>query len=249
MGIVPQLAFAQIRHRPGRYALLALGVALALALPIIGRASGDIVSTRTLTAAIAALPPGERTLIVSYGGNQNPAKQRANDLFVRNELARLSAAPARRQLLFGELTTTTGSEYYLGAADDLAKSLSLTSGRLPRPCAPTRCEVVLTGAGAEPDLDPALGVVIVGHADRVDSLLLPGTFSPGHQGPLLLAENTDATERLASLALFPRGSGWVAPLDTGRVADLGVSAYTVLSRQVSDELALAGQAFVYNKFN
>lgn len=244
MAVVVTLAFARLRHRPARYALLALGISLAVALPVVARASAGLVAGRTLVAALAALPAGERSLVVSYSGSQDPARQRANDQLVRAQLARLTTAPVRREMLFGELSDGRGTTYRLGAADQLADAVRLTSGRLPTACLPTRCEVVMTGPGPAPRLDPSLGVVLVGTAVRTDPLLLPGTFDPGPAATLLLADGADAAERLQSLTLFPRSSGWVAAPDPARIAAEGVPAYTAMSRQVADDLDLLGQQLV-----
>lgn len=244
MAVGGELALAQLRHRPARYTVLALGIALAVTLPVVARASATLVAGRTLVAAIDALPAGQRSLTISYGGTQDPARQAANDALVRGQLARLTSAPARHEMLFGELSDGRGQSYRLGAADQLADTVRLTSGRLPVPCTQRRCEVLMTGPGPAPTLDPSLGVVVVGTAVRTDPLLLSGTFDPGETVPLLLADGADATERLQSLTLFPRGSGWVAAPDPKRIAVMGVPSYTALSRQVSDDLALSVQAFV-----
>ncbi|MEO6822596.1 MAG: hypothetical protein ABI468_09230, partial [Candidatus Nanopelagicales bacterium] len=244
MTVVGTLAFAQLRHRPARYAVLALGIALAVALPVVARASASLVAGRTLVAAIAALPPGERSIVVSYGGSQDPTRQGANDALVRAQLARLTSAPVRQEMLFGELSDGHGESYRLGASDQLARAVRLTSGRLPAPCAPTRCEVLMTGPGPAPRLDRSLGVVVVGTAVRTDPLLLPGTFDPGPGVTLLLADGSDAAERLQSLTLFPRSSGWVAAPDPARIVAAGVPAYTTTSREVAADLDLLGQQFV-----
>ncbi len=147
-------------------------------------------------------------------------------------------------MLFGELADGVGDTYRLGASDDLAQQIRLTGGRLPRSCTPQRCEVLLTGATSPPRLESSLGIVVVGTGVRTDPLLLPGTFDPGPGAVVLLGSDPDALQRLSALEQFPRGSGWVAALDPGHIASLGVPAYADLSRQVSDDLALEIRALV-----
>lgn len=243
MGAVGELTRARIRHRPGRWVLVALGVALALALPVVSAATGRVVAARALASAVEALPAGERTVVAAYGGTQDPAEQQRDAALVRDGLGRLTSAPVVHQMLFGELADGTGGTYRLGASDALASQVRLTSGRLPESCTPQRCEVVLTGPGQAPDLG-ALGLVVVGTGERADPLLLPGTFDPGPASRVLLGSDTDAMQRLAALEQFPRGAGWVAPLDPERVTQLGVPAYADLSRQVGDELSLEIRALV-----
>ena len=242
MGAVGQLSWARIRHRPGRWALLVVGVALALAMPVVSAATGLLVAARTLSNAVDRLPAGERTVIASYGGTADAAAQAHDDRIVRASLAELTGLPVHHELLFGELADGAGGTFRLGATDALAQQVRLTSGRLPTSCTPQRCEVVLTGDPLSPA--PTLGLVVVGTAVRTDPLLLPGTFDPGPAARLLLGSDPDALQRLSSLEQFPRGSGWVAPLDTGRITTLGVPAYADLSRRVSDDLALRVRALV-----
>jgi hypothetical protein len=244
VGAVGQLTWARLRHRPGRWLLLALGVAVALLLPVVSAATGQLVAARTLSNAIDRLPVGERTVIASYGGTADPAAQQRDSALVRSGISALTARPIVHQMLFGELADGVGETYRLGATDDLEQQVRLTGGRFPRSCTPQRCEVVLTGATTSPVLDPALGLVVVGTGERTDSLLLPGTFDPGPAARLLLGADTDALQRLSSLEQFPRGSGWVAQLDPERIIALGVPAYADLSRQVSDDLSLTVRALV-----
>jgi hypothetical protein len=244
MAVTGSLVAAGLRHRPARYAVLALGIALAVALPVLGQASAAVVATRTLVAAIDALPPGDRSLTVTYGGAVDPTAQQADDAFAREQLAHLTSAPARRETLYRKLSDGHGNDYYVGAADDLATGIRVTSGRAPAPCTPTRCEVVVTGPGPAPVLDPALGLVVVGTAVRTDPLLLAGTFDPGAAATLLLADGAAAAERIPALADFPRSSGWVAPLDPPAIARTGVPAYLDASREVANAMSLTGQAFV-----
>jgi hypothetical protein len=122
---------------------------------------------------------------------------------------------------------------------------------MPVSCTPTRCEVIAlpaadadtrADAGASADSAAAaaaagLGVVVVGHGRRVDPLLLTGTFDPGRDVPLLLADGVDAAARIQSLSAFMRSYGWVAALDLNRVSALGGSAWIDRSSAVADALA------------
>ena len=239
MGWVARLGWARVRHRPVRWALLSLGVALALALPVLSAATGRVVAAQALSHAVDQLPPGERTVIASYGGVADPAEQRADDAKVRSGLQRLTSHPVHHVVLFGTLADSAGDDYRLAASDALATQVRVTSGRLPSSCTPTRCEVVLTGTTQPPPLDPALGLVVVGTVDVTDPLLLPGTFATGPAAHVLLGSDPDALQRSARLEHFPKGVGWVASLDPERILADGVPAYADQSRAVSDALGLA----------
>ncbi|MFN8167534.1 MAG: hypothetical protein U0S36_01975 [Candidatus Nanopelagicales bacterium] len=238
MGVVAELTSARLRRHPAGWLLLVLGVALALALPVLAAATGRVVSGRALENAVAALPAGERTVVAAYGGTQDVERQRRDDAVVRAGLAELTSLPVSAQMLFGEISDGAGATFRLGASDALASQVQLTSGRLPASCTPQRCEVVATGTAPAPALDPSLGLVVVGSAVRTDPLLLPGTFDPGPGSYVLLGSDPAALQRLAALERFPRGAGWVGAIDPERITSLGVPAYADLSRSVADRLAL-----------
>ena len=236
MRVVPALVWARLRHRPLRSVLVVLGLAIATVLPVVAEGSGTVVASQALRHGIAGLPAGQRSLIVSYPGIVLSSDELAHlDTESRAGLARLSSAPVHRQLLFRRIADASGASFFLGAADDLAGSVRITSGRAPASCTPTRCEVVVVGTGT-PTLDPTLGIVVVGTAVRTDPLLLSGTFDPGHDAPLLLADGVAQAQLLASLEQFQRSYGWVAPLDLDRVERLGVDDYVALSADVTDQL-------------
>ena len=236
MRVVPALVWARLRHRPLRSVLVVLGLAIATVLPVVAQGSGTVVASQALRHGIAGLPAGQRSLIVSYPGIVLSSDELAHlDSESRAGLARLSSAPVHRQLLFRRIADASGASFFLGAADDLVGSVRITSGRAPASCTPVRCEVVVVGTGT-PALDPTLGIVVVGTAVRTDPLLLTGTFDPGHDAPLLLADGVAKAQLLASLEQFQRSYGWVAQLDLDRVERLGVDDYVALSADVTDQL-------------
>lgn len=241
MGPLPALLRGRARHAGGRWAVVIAGLALAVLLPVVTGAVTRAAASGALRQALGALPPGERSVIVSYNGIVDDAERHRYDVLVAQQLPRIATAPVRRQLLFRALTDTRGGTFVLGAGDDLATRVRLVDGRLPASCTPTRCEVVVVGSGAggtaggaaaggaagalATDPRPDLGLVVVGHVVRTDPLLLTGTFDPGPDAPLILADGVDAASRLASLESFGRSYGWVAPLDADRVRALGADAW------------------------
>jgi hypothetical protein len=235
--VVPSLAWARLRYRPLRRFLVVLGVAAATALPVAAQASAQVVASQAVRYGVQALPPGQRSLIASFSGVElSDADLAAVDHRSRTALATLATGDARRELLYRRAADRSGGTFFLGAADDLPSAVRVSQGRLPASCTPERCEVVVVGSGT-PDLDPALGLVVVGRAVRTDPLLLTGTFDPGHDAPLLLADGVAKAQQLASLQLFQRSYGWVAPLDFGVVQRLGVEAYLQRSAATTDELS------------
>ncbi len=247
VGIVASLAGAQLRHRPGRWALLVAGVALAAAIPVVAAGAGDSVAAQTVRNTVKQMSPGDRAItVLGTGTIYNPHDFAAFNTLTRQQLGRLSDAPVRRELIFHQLALA-GATFYLGAADDLGSAVRLVSGRMPRSCAPTRCEVVAIG-GDQATLahgSASLGIEVVGRAERTDTTVLGGELDPGDV-PLLLGDGTDRMSLLSSLSLFARTYGWVTRLDVDRVIALGVPAYVQRSADVSDTVLekVAGAAIV-----
>lgn len=239
MAAIAALAWARLRYRPLRWLLVGVGVALATALPVLSQASAHTVASRAVAYGVAQLDPGQRSLIASISGIALPPSQlAAMDATARRQLGTLSDVPPRPEMLLHRLADRSGADYLFGAADDLASGVRVTSGRLPESCTPTRCEVVIVGNGS-PDLQPALGLVIVGRGVITDPLLLSGPLAPGHDAPLAVANGTSAAAQLDSLSEFQRQYAWVAPVDLDRVRTLGVPAYLERSAHVDDNLARA----------
>jgi hypothetical protein len=82
-------------------------------------------------------------------------------------------------------------------------------------------------------------LVVVGHAVRTDPLLLSGTFDPGSDAGVLLADGVGRAGALAALSGFERSYGWVAPLDVERVRTLGVGAWVDEGARVAQDLGRA----------
>jgi len=80
----------------------------------------------------------------------------------------------------------------------------------------------VVGAGS-PALDSTLGLGWSAEAVRTDPLLLTGR-STRARCPVVVGRWVGKAQRLASLQLFQRSYGWVAPLDFGVVQRLGVPA-------------------------
>jgi hypothetical protein len=247
VAVAVSLAAAQLRHRPVRWALLVVGVALAAAIPVVAAGAGDTVAAQTVRTTVRQMPPGDRSItVLGTGTIYSPSDAAAFDRLVRQQLARLSIEPVRHELVFHQLSLN-GSTFFLGAVDGLPGVVRLIDGRLPRSCTPTRCEVVAVG-GNEAALARSasgLGVVVVGHARRVDPTVLGGELDPGRV-PLLLGDGVDALSQLTSLSLFARTYGWVTGLDVDRVITLGVPTYLRRSAEVADTViaSVAGAAIV-----
>ena len=119
----------------------------------------------------------------------------------------------------------------LGAVDGLGRWVRLTSGRLPRPCTRTRCEVLqLGGLGRVPQIS-GLPVTVVGKGSLTSevpfgSFILGGSYSPARAAaigyhapspPLFVAEGVQALAEMPALESIYRSYAWVSPLRPGSI--------------------------------
>ncbi|HYY10059.1 MAG TPA: hypothetical protein VE781_03930, partial [Kineosporiaceae bacterium] len=246
MGVLVPLLAARARRAGLRRLAVAAALGLATALAVVSAAVTAVTAESTLTTAVAALPAGERSVVVSSYGLPTPERVDQLDALVTRRLPELGAGPVRRQLVHREIGDTHRNTVVVAATDDLPGAVRLVAGRLPASCTPTRCEVVLMlpdrlepGAAtpAPPQLDPQIGLVVVGTVRRTDPLLLSGTFQPATTAPLLLGDGVQQVGALTSLQPFARTIGWVAPLDLGKVKALGVQAWADTATGISIDFA------------
>lgn len=233
------LALAQLRHRPARWALLAAGLALMVAVPFVSAGMATVVAAQTVRRTAAGFNEAQRDLLVTQdpGSVFSVGTRTQIDAVVRTQLGRLTANPVRSELVYRQLSVN-GTTFFLAGTDRLTDAVALTGGRMPVTCAPARCEVLVIGS-ADAALTAAartLGVVVVGQARRVDPVLVSGQLDTGG-APLLVADGAVATAGLASLQLFARTYAWTARLDVDRVVRLGVPAYVRRGAEVGDTLS------------
>ncbi len=233
MRVVVSLAWARLRHRPARWLLVALGVAAATVLPVVTQGVSAAVAAQALRYGVESLPPGDRSLAaIRSSVTMSPAEIADLDHTARDALAPLTAGPIRLQMLTRAISDGVGGTYYFGAADNLPSVVRVTEGRLPTSCTPSRCEVIVLGAG-NPSPPPEAGLVVVGRAVRSEPLLLAGSFDPGDGSPILLADGVAAAAQLSYLEQFQRSYAWVSPVDLDRVNAVGVDEYLDRSAQAS----------------
>ena len=238
MGAIQALVLARARARIGMWALVALGVAIATAVPMFASASTVVASAGALEHGLADLPAGRRSVTVSYNGDLAGQDLAKADRAVRGQLRRLSGVAPVRQVAFRRMSDGRGAEFTLAAVDGLSQVVRLTSGRMPLACTPTRCEVVQVGRQPTPDT-ARIGVIVVGRAERTNPLLLSGTFDPGAGAPILLGASTGQIAALAVLDLFQHTWGWVAQVDVSLVRRVGVDKYLTRENDVADALSRA----------
>ena len=239
--VAGSLLRGRLRAARGRPAAVVLTLAVAVLIPVLISASTQVTARATLDRALAGLPVGQRSAIVSFNGFLEPAELAAMDSIARNRLPDLVAGPVRRQLVYRPLADGSGTDFVLAATDNLAGAVRLTKGRLPRRCTPTRCEVVEIPArtGGQADAVPrveGLNLVVVGTVERSDPFLLSGTFDPGTENPVLLADGVETVTGVAAFSAIGHTYGWVGELDRRVISDRGTDGWASVVASVADAL-------------
>ena len=249
MGTGIGLAWAGVRHRPGPWLLLALGLALAAVMPLAAAGLQERAAVGAVRQAVAAVPePARGVLAVTSRDLRGPELASVSEQ-VSNGLERAGLPAPTPALAFRSLSLQ-GTDATVGALGRLPDHVSLASGRLPTACSPGACEVVVvsTSSGADgsdpqtagPDLTgPArrLGLVVTGTATlREPRLVGLGLVAPGQ--PLLLGSDPAAMADLAALMLYGRNLAWFTPLDAAVVTTRGAGGFSAALDQVAGDVNL-----------
>ena len=253
LGFAFWLTRARIARRGGRLLLVGLGVAAAAAM-LAGVIGGAVAAEdRDVAKQVAAIDAGSRTMRVSWftvGGQVAPYA--TLNRHVRGRLRAVTGRPAEATSLYRE-SQLGGAFLSLGAVDDLGRWVHVRSGRLPRPCTPRRCEVLVVRKGGRiPDV-PGLRLVPVGEGDVVSATLFGDAVpSPGlHQSafiremaryhrpappPLVLANGVAGLDSWPRLHDAYRTYSWVVPLDRRLVHSWSVRSLTDRIEHAQSEL-------------
>jgi hypothetical protein len=237
-----RLARARLAHRAGRMLLVGLGIAAGACVLALVYAGSLIIRDRSLERAIAALPASERTVQVTWFGtlSTGSATWPRLDAVVRPRLRGLNGTEPVAAMLYRE-ASIGGPLVDLRGVDGVGRFVRLISGRLPRPCVPSRCEVLrIQGEGPIPTT-PRLRLVEVGRAtlpaaapfrdflgrppDDTSVLSRAIEYHTPPNPPLVLAESVRGLARTPELSTFYRSYAWFQPIAAGDVHPWSVDAF------------------------
>ncbi len=242
-----ELAWARARARPGRGLLVAAGVAVAMAGFGIVVGAGTITAELATRRAVERLDAPQRRSALGWYGVPPATGYGTIDARATTALARLSGGRIAHSLIFPRLSLA-GASLDLAALDDPGRYLRLTSGRLPGPCLPERCEVVQVGDVAAPEViaQPGVRLVRVGIARPIGSLPLPGrAASTGHgaRAPFLVAGSVAQLSGLPAFSSVYRAYGWSAPLEPRVTHVWGIDGLLGEEARVQSSLLFPGSNF------
>jgi hypothetical protein len=209
-----QVAARRIARRPLRLVLVAVGVALATGSLVAVSSSSLVLRERTLRASLAAVAPAQRSFRVDQFAftfadeqdHERAATRALGQLSVKRPVRAVEFHPLRFGRNLVELTAVEG----------LGRFARLASGRLPRGCTTTRCEVLEIGSVRLPRVLAASGLEIapVGRASLATPSVL-GDFTEPSNATLLVSSDVDGLAALLRRqSLYLHTDSWVVPIGT-----------------------------------
>ena len=254
LGYPLALALARLRAQKQSSVLIGLGVAAgALALALVFGAS-VLTQERSVSRALARVPEADRAVHVAYSGIPVRGAEGATlDPTARRALDRVGLPEPVRVAQF-KLLRVGGSFVNLAAIDDAERWIRLRSGRLPRTCTATRCEVVQLAGEGEVRPGPGIPLVRVGVGRLVSPVpfgRLQGaagarigeSFGLPEDPPFVVAEGIEALTSLRPLQSIFRTYAWVVPLEPDSVPPWDIDRFSRAVRRASSELDAASIHF------
>src|SRR3954452_2879705 len=217
------VAAARIRRRPQRGLLAAPGIAAATAMLAATIVGGRVSSELSVQRALAGVPIDQRAMRVLWSGA--PAGgYKAVDPPATRALAQLAPGPAVHTVLYRETRFENSRIAVVTGVNDIASWVTVTSGRLPRSCTPSRCEVVQVAGAPMPVAAAGPTRLVKVGTGRLTSALPFGSVpdlggSAGHRTPpaALVSGDVEHVSQLPGLAPIYRTYSWTRPIDPDRV--------------------------------
>jgi hypothetical protein len=239
----------------GRLALVALGIVAGAAVLAAVLAGRLVMQDRALQLAVRQLQPADRTVQVVWSGAATSFGQL--DPKVTPKVEALTGEKPVAAMLFREASIQERL-VNVRAADDVGKWVTLTSGRLPKPCVPAHCEVLrLKGTGPIPATKD-LNLIEVGRATLKDDapfgpfvLPTPPTeqvaravrYHTPQPSPTVIANGVAALSKTPELETFYRAYGWFLPVGHGEVHPWAIDAFEQRVQRLTSTLEAGSDQF------
>lgn len=232
-----RLVGARLTAGGERIALVALGVVAGAAVIAAVLAGRLVMQDRSLALATAQLAPGDRVVEVSWSGATNSFTPL--DRYVAPRIRAITGTAPAAAMLFRE-ASVQGRLVNLRAADDLRRYVRLVSGRMPRVCIPSHCEVLrLEGKGPIPSTK-YLNLIEVGRATlKPDAPFAPYVlpapqtemvaravrYHTPQPSPVVIANGVAGLSATKELQTFYRSYAWFVPIRAGDVHPWAIDAF------------------------
>jgi hypothetical protein len=249
--IAATLVLAGWRVRTGPKILASAIVGLAFAALLILLTLPSVAGDLTVRHQLNGLTPSDRSVSVVVSPERRPteAERKQFDATVRKRLSVPGYGAVTRVTSFRSLSSPQGSLYRLTATENIESALRLVSGRWPKTCTPSRCEVLSVGAASvarsgrgkgTTDLADVAYLRVVGRATPGPTFPFVGALAPSSGELLVVADGPDAVQNVTTLDLIRRVNGWIAPIEPSEVSRASVAALLDGAARIGEELGIAG---------
>ena len=253
-----RLAAARLRHRAGLALLVAAGVAVGAGALAAVLGGSLVAQDRALGRDLQQLDPAQRVLRVSWGGVPGQSSDRFTslDTVATRSLASLAHRPPFATAVFRE-SRIGGALVDLTAIEGVRHWVRLRSGRYPRECTPSRCELIQVGGRGALPSDPTTHLVVVCTGTLVSDLALgndvgvklnaaveqAATYHAAKAVPIVVADGVSALASAPFLSDLYRSYSWIVPLQRGDVHAWSVGSFQSRVTRTQSELGSASEFF------
>ena len=256
LGFPLRLVGARLSAGGERLTLVAVGViagAAVLAAVLAGRL---VMQDRSLAQATAQLAAGDRVVQVTWDGAVSGTWSSQNR-FVSPRLRAVSGHAPAAAMLFRE-ASIQGRLVNLRAANNLGRYVRLLSGRLPKVCVPSHCEVLrLKGAGPIPSTS-VLRLIEVGRAvlrrdapfaafllpaPRTEEIAQAIRYHTPQPSPIVIANGVDGLSQTKELETFYRSYAWFTPIAAGDVHPWAIDSFARKVQQLTAQVEARSDIF------
>ena len=238
--------------------LVGLGVAVGAGALAAVLGGSLVAQDRALSRDLQQLDPAQRVLRASWGGVPGQTSERFPmlDSVATQALGKLAHRPPFATAVFRE-STIGGAITDLTAIEGIRNWVRLRSGRYPRPCTRSRCELIEVGGHGAVPSNPKLHLVVVGKGTLVSDLALgsdvgqklnaaveqAATYHAAKAVPILVANGVSALAAAPFTSALYRAYSWIVPLQRGDVHAWSVGSFQSRVTQAQSELESASEFF------
>jgi hypothetical protein len=220
-GATTRLVLARARRRPGRWLLIALGLALATAFAGAVAGESTIAGDQAARSVLTGLSPLDRTVRVTWQGPFTPAvehraRRLLRELGLQDQTEVVLPNPVRLGGVVVQLAGIAPLAPWI-APTGSTDAAAVKAGHTPGACRPSSCPMLLAGPRAPGAALTALGVRVPIAGRALLRSAAPLGFVPAQppgQPPLLLTGDAVGLGALPGLSGVYRTYNWLALLPT-----------------------------------
>lgn len=178
------------------------------------------VESEAVEQTVAELSQSDKWLNINLGDSTKLGEQKINNLVI-NELAKLEKNQPRHAIVFRPISDEFHGRFQLIGTQQIESEATLVSGRLPKKCDTSVCEVVVVNPDGLSSTPAGFEVVGIARVSENSSLLK--AIEP--QTPLIITSDLTHILNLKSVEGYPGSELWAVEISKQGVSKLGLTEY------------------------